>query len=208
MRMSPSQLCSALALSAAVLLLAAAARAQSGDVRYPTPVYTNQIEGRIAPRDIGDPRRTRHFYVFRGTEGDISVTLESTELSGAVDLFTAGALRPLLKITLLGAPTTATRSVFLRGEETLVLRVEARAAGEAEGTYRIRLGGSFAPAPAGLAEAPPVPEVSGGTGADRGVRRVTSTGARIPEPPAPAEEAKAKPSRTPSDTTAGGGARP
>lgn len=201
MRYSPLRL-PTLRLAAAALwalTLAGPAAAQSGDLSYPTPIYSNEVTGRIAPRDIGDPRRTRHFYTFRGTEGDLVVTLESTELSGDVDVFTAGTLRPLLKITLLGAPTNATKSVFLRREETLVLRVEARAQAETEGSYRIRLGGSFAPAPAGLAEAPApaLPELSETERRGRGVRRVTSTGARIDEPAPPPEEAKAEPTPPP-----------
>jgi hypothetical protein len=188
-------------LVAAVLCLlacAAPAAPQSGDLSYPTPIFSNEVTGRITPRDIGDPRRTRHFYTFRGTEGDISVTLESAELRGDVDLFTAGTLRPLLKITIYGGPTAATRSVYLRRDETLILRVEARAEGEAEGSYRIRLGGSFAPAPAGLAEAPPPPALPETSVSGRGTRRVTATGARIDEPAPPAEEARAEPSPAPT----------
>lgn len=196
---SPAHTRRALALLACALLLsfAPAARAQSGDVAFPTPVFSNELTGRIPPRDIGDPRRTRHFYTFRGTEGDLTVTLDSTELRGDVDVFTAGTLRPLLKLTIYGGPTTASKSVYLRREETLLLRVEARAEGEAEGSYRIRLGGSFAPAPAGLAEAPAPPALPEPKAAGTGTRRVTSTGARIPEPPRPAEEARTEPTPEP-----------
>ena len=201
MRVFPFRLRRALFVCASACLLAlahGAARAQSGDLGYPTPIFSNEITGRIAPRDIGDPRHTRHYYIFRGTEGDISVTLESAELSGDVDLFTAGTLRPLLKLTIYGGPTAATKSVYLRREETLVLRVQARAAGEAEGTYRIRLGGSFAPAPAGLAEAP-APAVPEASASEPGTRRVTATGARIDEPAPPAAEASAEPTPTPAE---------
>ena len=82
----------------------------------------------------------------------MTVTVESAQLNGDVDVFVARTLRPLLKVTLFGGTQTrATKSVYLRREETLILRVEARAAGEAEGSYRIVLGGSFAPAPPELA---------------------------------------------------------
>jgi hypothetical protein len=113
-----------------------------------------------------------------------------------------------MKVTLYGGSATkVTKSFFLRREETLILRVEARAAGEAEGSYRISFGGSFAPAPAGLAQAPPeapAPETSSDTRRRGNTRRVTSTGARIEEPRVevpPAEEASAAP--TPSETPEG-----
>jgi hypothetical protein len=178
-------------------------RAQSSDANYPAPVFSKEVTGRIAPRDVGDPRRTRHFYTFRGTEGDLTITLDSTELIGDVDVFTATTLRPLLKFTLLGDTTHLTKSFYVRSEETLVLRVEARAAGDAEGSYRIQFGGSFEPAPADLANAPePVEPTLKETGArDRNVRRVTSTGARVAEPtpePTPAEEAAKEPEAKPT----------
>jgi hypothetical protein len=187
---------------------AAPCAAQSSDISYPAPIFSDHVAGRIAPRDIGDARRTRHFYTFRGTEGDLVVNVESTELSGDVDIFTATTLRPLVKVTLYGGTETkATKSVYLRREETLILRVEARAAGETEGSYRISFGGSFAPAPAGLAQAPetPAPETSTEPRRRGNTRRVTSTGARIEEPRVevpPAEEASAAPEPTPAETPA------
>jgi len=192
------------ALAAAVLLsLSAAAplRAQSNDANYPTPVFTSEIVGRVAPRDVGDPRRTRHFYTFRGTEGDLVVNLETANLIGDVDVFTATTFRPLVKFTLFGDAGRLTKSFYLRGEQLLVLRVEARAVGDAEGTYRVSFGGSFAPAPAELASAPtpPEPTLSGSETRDPNARRVTSTGARIDEP-------RAEP--TPEETEATGTAAP
>jgi hypothetical protein len=195
-----------------IAALAAQASAQSGDANFPTPVFSNVVAGRIAPRDVGDPRRTRHFYIFRSTEGDLSVRLESANLIGDLDVFTARTLRPILKITLLGGSATdAAKSVYLRAEETLVLRVEARAVGDQEGSYRVTLGGSFAPAPAGLAEAPePTLPAAPGERGDRGTtRRVTSTGARIdePAPAVPVEEArgeaKSEPTPAPEESNVG-----
>jgi hypothetical protein len=180
-----------------LLLLAAAApsRAQSGEAGYPTPVFSGEVSGRIAPRDVGDSRRTRHFYTFRGTEGDLVVHLETSQLIGDVDVFTATTFRPLLKFTLFGDPARLSKSFYLRKEETLVLRVEARAVGDAEGSYSIRFGGSFAPAPAELANAPEntPPTLSSSEPRRGSTRRVTATGARIDEPrvePTPAEEAR------------------
>lgn len=201
-----TRLFAALALLAPLLFASSErAAAQSTDIAYPAPVFSNEITGRIQPRDPGDARQTRHFYVFRGTEGDVTVTVESAQLNGDVDVFAGRALRPLLKVTMFGGTTTkATKSVYLRREETLILRVEARAVGDAEGSYRILLGGAFAPAPPELAQqsvpettATPSPDAS----ARRGTRRVTSTGARIDEPPRP-EVAEATPTPTPEATPA------
>jgi hypothetical protein len=195
-----------LAVAALVLTLAAAAPlcAQSTEASFPTPVFAGELSGRIAPRDVGDPRRTRHFYTFRGTEGDLVVNLETAELFGDVDVFLATGFRPLVKFTLFGEPARLSKSFYLRKEETLVLRVEARAVGDAEGTYRVTFGGSFLPAPPELAnrETPEAPTLS--STEPRGTRRVTSTGARIDEPkvePTPAEEAAtAEPTPTPAPT--------
>ena len=182
------------------LLVASDCAAQSSDPAFPAPVFSNEVSGSIAPRDIGDARRTRHFYTFRGTEGDLLVKLESAELVGDVDVFNANGMRPLIKFTLFGDATNVSKSFYLRKEETLVLRVEARAAGDADGTYRITFGGSFAPAPTELANAPQPaePTVSSAERSGKNVRRVTSTGARIEEPaPTPAEVAS-EPEATPT----------
>lgn len=193
---------------------ASKASAQSSDVGFPAPVFSNEIAARIAPRDLGDSRQTRHFYTFNGTEGDLTVTIESSELNGDVDVFVAKTLRPLLKVTLFGgAATKATKSFYLRKEETLLLRVEARAIGDTEGSYRILLGGSFAPAAPGLAQsteaAAPPPE-SSDTTRRSGTRRVTATGARIEEPRT--ETAEAAPTPTPeakpTEDTASAEAKP
>jgi hypothetical protein len=205
LRVKQRQIRFALLASACVLLALSASRptrAQSSDVNFPTPVFEGEVTGRISPRDVGDARRTRYFYTFRGTEGDVKVTLEASELIGDVDVFTATTLRPLIKFTLFGDPALVTKSFYVRSEETLVLRVEARANGDSEGTYKLSFGGSFAPAPASLAnvEEPKTPTLAEST-RDRGAHRVTSTGARIEEPkpaPTPAEEAKAsEPQPTP-----------
>lgn len=209
LRVKQRQLRLVLLASACALLALSASRrtcAQSSDVNFPTPVFSTEVAGRIAPRDVGDARRTRRFYTFRGTEGDVTVTLEASELIGDVDVFTATTLRPLIKFTLFGDATRVTKSFYVRSEETLVLRVEARATGDSEGAYKLTFGGSFAPAPASLADAsePRTPTLSE-TSRDRGTRRVTSTGARIPEPPAPkptpsptAESMAAEPQPTPA----------
>jgi hypothetical protein len=196
-----------LAVAAFVLTLAAAPlRAQSSQANYPTPVFASEISGRVAPRDVGDARRTRHFYTFRGAEGDLVVNLETTELLGDVDVFLATGFRPLVKFTLFGDAARLSKSFYLRKEETLVLRVEARAVGDVEGTYRVTFGGSFLPAPPELANqtAPEAPTLSSAEPSPN-TRRVTSTGARIeepkPEPTPAAETATAAPTPTPERPT-------
>lgn len=171
------------------------ARAQSTDVGTPTPVYSNQLSGRIAPRDVGDARLTRHFYAFNGTEGDLHVSVESTDLNGDVDVFTASTLRPLLKITLYAVGSASTRvnkSVYIRADEPLILRVEGRTVTDADAQYRIRLDGAFRPAagtPPQLAEAetPSADSEAGSRG-----RRTSSTGARLPETAAEREAREAR----------------
>jgi hypothetical protein len=174
-------------LAALALLLshAESAAAQSQDVAFPTPVITNEISGQIAARDIGDARLTRHFYILTGTPGDLIFTVTSNNLNGDVDLFTAGSLRPLGKISIYAGtqPTTATKTIFLRDRESLILRVEARSSNDNEGTYSVRFAGTFEP----VLTAPTPPEESADTRAaaertDKNVRRVTSSGARIDEP--------------------------
>ena len=187
------------------LSLVSAAAAQSTDVGQPTPVFSGDISGRIAARDLGDARLTRHFYSFAATEGDLVVTVESTDFNGDVDLFTAGTLRPLLKITLYAigsTPARGSKSVYIRRDESLVLRVEGRTVIDTDAQYRIRLTGSFKPAagaPPQVADSPPQESVETASTAAKG-RRTTSTGARIPQPvvetPTPPETTAPEPAAT------------
>jgi hypothetical protein len=168
--------------------------AQSTDINFPSPVRTNDVVGSIAARDLGDARRTDHFYAFVGTPGDLLITIQSNNLNGDVDVFTAGTLRPLMKFTLYAeSPMPITKSVYLRRRQDLVLRVEARTPNDDEGTYQIRFSGSFEPiagesllaanenaAPDNTAEAAPT--------RGKNTRRVSSVGARLPEPARPPEE--------------------
>lgn len=191
-----------------VLLAAASSRAQSIDVNSPTPVVSNEIAGSIAPLDIGDARSTRFYYTFNGMPGDLELTVESFNLEGDVDIFLAGNLRPLTKVTLYaGSSTTrSTKTIYLRRDEPLILRVQARTPNDAEGTYRIRFGGAFRPAARPAAGANAADESTAAnsspgaaaTGANRKVKRVTSVGARIEEPVV--EVAKEEPAATPEAT--------
>jgi len=191
------------------LSLASTAAAQSTDVGQPTPVFSGDISGRIAPRDLGDARLTRHFYGFAATEGDLVVTVESTDLNGDVDVFTAGTLRPLLKITLYAigsTPSRVTKSIYIRRDEALVLRVEGRTVIDTDAQYRIRLTGTFKPAagaPALSAESQPPETIETATTSSKG-RRTTSTGARIPRP---VEETPAQPETSAPEPVADEAAR-
>ncbi len=159
--------------------------AQSSDIESPTPVTSDEIVAKIAPRDIGDARRTTHFYVFNGKQGDISVNVESKNLDGDVDLYIADGLRPMTKIVLYGSDdvSRAAKSLYLRREDVLILRVQARSVGDADGTYRVKFSGAFAPADATLIakyakNTPPTVTASNSSGTER----VTSSGARIKPP--------------------------
>jgi outer membrane biosynthesis protein TonB len=187
--------------AAALLLLALAAgvAAQSTDAEFPTPIGSNEISGVITPRDVGDPRLTRYFYAFAGTPGDLVVTVESRNLNGDVDVFVAGSLRPLGKVSMYAGElsTSTSKTIYLRQRESLVLRVEARTPNDAEGSFRIRFGGSFEPLAVTETKTPETetPTVTGRT--DKNLRRVTSVGGRIDEPPA-TETATAEPAPEPT----------
>lgn len=186
-----------------LLMMVVSASAQSTDIEFPTPVRTNEISGTIVPRDVGDPRLTRYFYSLTGTNGDLAITVESQNLNGDVDLFTAGTLRPLVKLTMYAGdmPTRTSRSLYFKREEPLILRVEARTPNDTPGTFRIRFEGAFAPIVGEVREPEPVgPTTPEPNTTGRKTRRVTATGARIEEP---VEETTARTAttETPSPTT-------
>jgi hypothetical protein len=193
-------------------VFAGAALGQSTDINFPSPVRTSEVIGSIAARDLGDARRTDHFYAFVGNPGDLLITIQSNNLNGDVDVFTTGTLRPLMKFTLYAESSLPiTKSVYLRRRQDLVLRVEARTPNDDEGTYQIRFGGSFEPI-AGesllAANENPAPDTTVETSPARGknTKRVSSVGARLPEPlpsPTPVEEIAAAtptPEPTPEPT--------
>lgn len=198
----------------AILLLAfTCASAQSIDPNAPSPVRRNSVTGRIAARDLGDARLTDHYYALVGTPGDLLITINSTNLNGDVDVFTATTLRPLLKLTLYAESTApVTKGIYLRKREELILRIEARSPNDDEGTYRLFFGGSFEPIAGGpeIAEAE-TPATETTTPGGRKTKRVSSVGARIEEPeppvtevatatPTPEPTPEAKPVETPAAT--------
>lgn len=195
-------------LSLCLLLFAGgvATCAQSIDASAPAPIRSSNLQGRISARDLGDSRLTDHFYAFKGTPGDLLITVQSRNLNGDIDVFTAGTLRPLLKLTIYAESTApVTKGIYLRRREDLILRIEARSPNDDDGTYEFTFSGSFEPIAGGpdIAEAdattPTTPAVS--VPGKKG-RRVSSVGARIDEPvPAPVEVAAAPtPEPTPEAT--------
>ena len=173
-----------------VLLVATSAAGQSLDPNTPSPVRSNSVSGQIAARDLGDARLTDHYYAFTGTPGDLLITVNSRNLNGDIDVFTAVTLRPLLKLTLYAESTApVTKGIYLRKREDLILRVQARSPNDDEGSYRLFFGGSFEPILGGpeIAEAEtPTTETPAPSG--RGTKRVSSVGARIEEPAPPVTE--------------------
>lgn len=181
-----------------LLLTATVTFAQSLDVGAPTPVRASTVSGKIPVRDLGDSRLTDHYFRFTGTPGDLLITIQSTNLNGDLDVFTAVTLRPLLKLSLYAESTApVTKGIYLRRREDLILRIEARSPNDDPGTYRLYFGGSFEPIPGGpdIAEAE-TPEIE--TAPTPGTKRVSSVGARIAEPEPPVKEVAAQPTPEPT----------
>lgn len=179
--------------------------AQSSDQYLPTPVLTNEINGTIAPLDLGDSRLTRHYYAFEATPGDLIVTVNSRNLNGDVDVFTAVTFRPLTKITIYAGtiPPEVTKSLYFRTRQIVILRVEARTPNDDSGMYRVTLGGSFQPFSGGIPVAENAPtETEADKRDDKNVRRLSSVGATIPRPPGEVAVEEPKPAETPVEKPA------
>jgi hypothetical protein len=221
------------ALFLALIAFVQTVTAQSTDQSLPTPVLSNEINGKIAALDLGDPRLTRHFYAFEGVPGDLLVTLSSQNLNGDIDVFTAITFRPIMKIAMYAGGSTqpgdVTKGFYLRTRQVLILRVEARTPNDEVGTYHVRFGGAYEPFSGGIPvaeesteQSSDVARTSSGSG-----RRLSSVGARIDEPvteptPKPAEKSteeaatsapsaakgiKAKPTKTAPRTARGRASR-
>jgi hypothetical protein len=156
---------------------------QSSDQSLPAAVLANEINGRITALDLGDARLTRHFYAFEGTPGDLLITIDSKNLNGDMDIFTAVTLRPLMKTALYASSQSGsvTKGLYLRTRQILILRVEARTPNDEEGSYHVRFGGSFAPFSGGIPVAENT-ETTSETEPGRGNKRLSSVGATIAEP--------------------------
>ncbi len=188
-----------------VLVAVSDLSAQSFDPATPAPIRSNNLLGKIVARDLGDSRLTHHYYTFTGTPGDLLITVQSRNLNGDLDVFTANGLRPLLKLTLYAESTTpVTKGIYLRKREDLILRIEARSPNDDEGSYQLFFGGSFEPVVGGPdnAETETAATESATASSDRKTKRVSSVGARLPEPEPRVTEVASPPSPTPEVTPA------
>lgn len=170
----------------AIFAIVGHAKAQSNDPNLPTPVFTSEINGSILALDIGDSRQTRHYYAFEATPGDLIVTVNTRNLNGDVDIFTAVTFRPLTKVTIYAGtiPPEVTKTLYFRTRQILILRVEARTPNDDPGTYRITFAGSFQPFTGGIPVAENAPaETEPDKRDDKNVQRLSSVGATIPRPP-------------------------
>ena len=150
--------------------------------------------------DLGDSRFTRHYYAFEATPGDLNVTVNSRNLNGDIDVFTAVTFRPLTKITIYAGtiPPQVEKSLYFRTRQIVILRVEARTPNDDPGTYRITLGGSFQPFSGGIPVAENAPtETEPAKRDDNNARRLSSVGATIPRPPGEVAVEEPKPAETP-----------
>jgi hypothetical protein len=179
------------------------ANAQSSDQSLPTPVLSNEISGKIVALDLGDPRLSRHFYAFEGTPGDLLITVNSRNLNGDVDVFTAVTFKPLMKISVYAntIPPEVTKSLYFRTPQILILRVEARTPNDDPGEYRITFGGTFKAFSGGI----PVAEASESSAETaketaRNTRRLSSVGATIEQPPAEIKPEETKPPEIVAET--------
>lgn len=153
--------------------------AQSNSVEYPTAVPTNEINGKIPARDLGDARLTSYYYTFNGSLGDIFINVSASNFNGDIDIFIAEGLRPLTKISFYADSlvTETGRVIYLRKPEKLILRVEGRTPDDNPASFQIKFAGSFlAVQDNGRNEEPLIPQVKS---EDTGGIRVNSVGTII-----------------------------
>ncbi len=162
--------------------------AQSNDQNFPTPITANQISGTIKARDLGDSRSTTYFYTFNGAQGDIFINIQTQNLNGDIDIFTADGLKPLTKIAVYAdaSDNETGRVVYLRKSEKLLLRIEGKTPNDDSATFAIKFAGSFIAASESATEQTSAPVVSGVTDSDV---KVNSVGTII--------SVKAKPTQIP-----------
>lgn len=127
------------------LLLAATAFGQSSDQNFPTHVTTNEINGVIKPRNIGDARLTTYFYLFEGSQGDIFINVATTNFTGDIDVYSADSMKPLTKMVMYAdaGQSETGRLIYLRQPARILLRIEGRPPNDEAATFRIKFAGSF-----------------------------------------------------------------
>ncbi|MBA3631484.1 MAG: hypothetical protein H0W58_01530 [Acidobacteria bacterium] len=182
-------------------------KAQSTNQNFPTPITTNEINGKIPARDVGDSRLTRYFYVFGGNQGDVFLNIQTSNFNGDIDVFTADNLKPITKITIYAdvSETETGRVIYLRKPEKLILRVEGRSPNDDAAAFRIKFAGSFISLQANAEnDAPDSPVVKT---ENQGDVRVNSVGTiievkpkPIPQPKETIAEKESKPKKKKSET--------
>lgn len=185
--------CSIIFIGAAIFCV----QAQSTDQNFPTAVTSNQIEGAINARDIGDSRQTSYFYTFNAAQGDVFVNVVTKNFNGAIDIFNVENLQPITKIVFYASDSTdeTGRVFYLRKPEKMILRVQGRTPNDEPATFQIKFAGSFAPAIATAEnEQPETPKVTKENDSDIIVNSVGTIIGIKPKPtPSPiAEKVKEK----------------
>jgi hypothetical protein len=164
--------------------------AQSTNQDSPTPITSNEINGEIRPRAVGDPRLTNYFFTFSGNQGDIFINVVTSNLEGDIDIFTFQRLEPLTKIPVFaGVQENETgRVIYLRKSEKLILRIQGRTPNNEPAKFQIKFAGSFVPVESVANNGnPQLPEIDI---KDQGEARVSSVGTIIEVFPKKLDEPK------------------
>lgn len=196
-----------------LLLVTTSVFAQSSDQNFPTHVTSNEINGVIKPRNIGDARLTTYFYLFEGSQGDIFINVATTNFTGDIDVYAAESMKPLTKMVMFAdaGQSETGRLIYLRQPARLVLRIEGRTPNDDAATFRIKFAGSFvALAPETYEPPPTVARKQPAVGSERSAAKTddqqTKTEALISEDQRPktedpiAEDPKPKTEDPSSDT--------
>lgn len=176
-----------------VISFSLAISAQSTDLNFPTAATSNEINGTIKARDIGDSRLTSYFYTFDGGQGDVFINVVTKNFNGDIDVFAAEGLRPLTKMVIYAdaGESETGRLIYLRKTERLILRVEGRSPNDDPATFRIKFAGSFiALAEQKTQQDPTVAKQE--INPESGIR-VNSVGTIVEIVPKPQQSPKAKP---------------
>jgi hypothetical protein len=172
------------------LFFTVASFSQSTDQNLPTAITSNQIDGEIKARDIGDSRLTTYYYIFNGNRGDIFINVVTKNLNGDIDIFSAQGLNPLTKITLFAdnSESETGRVVYMRKPEKLILRIQGRSPNDDPATFQIKFAGSFEPLDSvANKNENDFPTINA---TNQGSVKVNSVGTIIEEPPKPKAEIK------------------